>query len=472
MTAARCVWTAPANGGAAITDYVLERRRSGGAWTRVNPAGTGLSYVDTSAASGDEYRVAAVNSAGQGAWSNAGTYGLPAGFLTADSAFMPFGYVPELSTSSAAALRAKGIADDVKNGVITASSLVANVKDVNNRAGGIALTTALWWKRTGDATYLAPLKTFIQGLPRVPDGAQVLNELRAFGGIFMAVDILKQSGEWSDSLTLPNHNNITWATFLNGDGGTLLPFHTRVLGTGNGRWQTLDHTANDTATNWGGMARNTYLGLALVLRSQSMLDLVVALTKKWLGDQTTGKPDFNSASDYIASWDNWSANTNGANKPLKAGVGKTDAAQPGLDGVIVDDINRGVTGYDPAVAFYGATGGGITYPLEQMDGLYPTLTCLRHMGYPIETWGEGGNAVQRMNARFALIRPGDTQSLFTNTESQFAIYRNYRHWANRLDNATYNSATALPATTSGTGSLLRASSYADWLTSSPSWSAP
>lgn len=75
MPAARCLWTAPANGGAAITDYVLERRRGGGAWGRVNPAGTGLSYVDTAAVSGDEYRVAAVNTAGQGAWSTVVPWG-------------------------------------------------------------------------------------------------------------------------------------------------------------------------------------------------------------------------------------------------------------------------------------------------------------------------------------------------------------------------------------------------------------
>jgi hypothetical protein len=69
-------WTAPSsNGGASITSYVVEWTPSGGSASTVNTGSATASYTKTGLTNGTEYsfRVAAVNSAGQGAWSSSAT---------------------------------------------------------------------------------------------------------------------------------------------------------------------------------------------------------------------------------------------------------------------------------------------------------------------------------------------------------------------------------------------------------------
>jgi hypothetical protein len=63
-------WTAPASGGAAITDYVIERQIGGGAFAVVaDGVGVGTAFVDTGRSNGVVYgyRVGAVNGVGTGA---------------------------------------------------------------------------------------------------------------------------------------------------------------------------------------------------------------------------------------------------------------------------------------------------------------------------------------------------------------------------------------------------------------------
>ncbi len=63
------VWTAPGDGGSALTDYVVERRTGGGAFTVLaDGTGTAASYTDTGLTNGvaHDYRVSAVNAEGTG----------------------------------------------------------------------------------------------------------------------------------------------------------------------------------------------------------------------------------------------------------------------------------------------------------------------------------------------------------------------------------------------------------------------
>ncbi|HWG91881.1 MAG TPA: fibronectin type III domain-containing protein, partial [Candidatus Thermoplasmatota archaeon] len=61
----------PRDGGAAVTRYVIARSTDGVSWTTLNSNVLTTAYTDSSAASSTSYRyrVAAVNSAGQSAWS-------------------------------------------------------------------------------------------------------------------------------------------------------------------------------------------------------------------------------------------------------------------------------------------------------------------------------------------------------------------------------------------------------------------
>ncbi|GAA2175704.1 hypothetical protein GCM10009846_26630 [Agrococcus versicolor] len=64
-------WTAPADGGAAITSYVLEQRPAGGEWTPVDASrvvSTTASLVGLANGTAVEVRVAAINVRGQGPW--------------------------------------------------------------------------------------------------------------------------------------------------------------------------------------------------------------------------------------------------------------------------------------------------------------------------------------------------------------------------------------------------------------------
>ncbi len=69
-------WTAPSNGGSAITDYTVQRRSPAGSGTYAtvtDGVSTGTSYLDSGRTNGTsyEYQVAAVNAVGTGAYSGA-----------------------------------------------------------------------------------------------------------------------------------------------------------------------------------------------------------------------------------------------------------------------------------------------------------------------------------------------------------------------------------------------------------------
>ena len=64
------VWSAPANGGAAITDYKLRYSTDNATWTTTDTGSTTLGYSQTVPSTVTYYvQVAAVNVMGQGAWS-------------------------------------------------------------------------------------------------------------------------------------------------------------------------------------------------------------------------------------------------------------------------------------------------------------------------------------------------------------------------------------------------------------------
>jgi hypothetical protein len=72
-TTVALVWTAPASGGSAITDYIIEQRIGAGSWTTVTDGtGTGTGYTVTGLTNGTayDYRVSAVNAVGTGPVSN------------------------------------------------------------------------------------------------------------------------------------------------------------------------------------------------------------------------------------------------------------------------------------------------------------------------------------------------------------------------------------------------------------------
>ena len=68
-------WTAPNNGGSAITEYELQYREVGGAWSAPMSAGTSTNYTITGLTNGDTYdvQVRAVNTVGNGNWSTSAT---------------------------------------------------------------------------------------------------------------------------------------------------------------------------------------------------------------------------------------------------------------------------------------------------------------------------------------------------------------------------------------------------------------
>ena len=374
--------------------------------------------------------------------------------------------IASLSTTSPAALRVKGIADSVKSGALVGGGTGSDIdiKSVDTKAGPIALTTALWYLRTGDSSYLGPLKNFIRATVKPPDSNQALNEFRGLFGIFAAVIQLKQAGAWTaadDAAPCPNHNGDTWTQFLLGGGSQSGPYHLRTVGSTSqlaSSLRALNPGVDKTANNWNTVAMATHLAYAALVNNTAEIEHNIKRLKKYLGDQTTGLSDYQPTGDYITSWDNWGL----ASGKVQAGIGKPDAARPGLDGVVIDDICRGKTGYNASTAYYGAAASGLTYPLEAADYVWAQAALLINGGYNVRSWGAGGNAFDRMNARFNRHRVADEPSLFDYTEAKASVYKGGRFIASQMSQTDYEMASAV-ATPSGTAGLSRSMPYGDWL---------
>lgn len=276
--------------------------------------------------------------------------------------------------------------------------------------------------------------------------------MRGLGGMLAAVDILDKAGVWDMNAYCPNAG-MTFGQYLDG-------LETRNLGTGNSRWQTIQKTSVDSANNWGTVARFAMLMIAVVRDDAALLKQSTDLFERYLGD-TSKAAAFNKASSYIASWDN----TGSASGKVNAGVGKPDSAHPGLDGVVVDDINRGGTGYNAAADYFGATSSGLTYPLEAAEYVWAEAAVLKHMGYPVTTWSSG--SLIRMGDWFQRSRSGTGTTNYQYAETHAGLYRNSRWFAGCFK----GSATAYgtpPATASGSGGLFRSQPYGDWMCGSGS----
>ena len=330
-----------------------------------------------------------------------------------------------ITSSQALTLPAVGTAYDSVSllaSQMKAGSLTPNLDSVDNRVGSTALSCAIFWLAGGktDTTLLSTLKAYILAAPGTSlSTTQALNPMRAIGSLLMAVDILKKNGgTWDDAATLPNLGSITFSSWLS-------TLENRNLGTGNTRWQTIYTTATDSANNWGSVARYALVAIAHVRGDATLMLTATNLFRRYLGDNSVAVP-FNKTSDYIASWDN----TFSPSGKVNSGIGYVDTFNPGLDGVVVDDINRGVTGYTPLSSFFGATGAGLTYPLEAAEYVWATTAVLRNLGYDVLNWS--ASAVIRMGDWFGRAKSTLGVNAYVSAESLFTIYLSHRWYASWL----------------------------------------
>lgn len=355
-----------------------------------------------------------------------------------DSAFITAAEAATLPKTGSAFNSVAAMAADMRAGALT-----PNMDSVDNRVGSTALSCAIYWLATGksDTALLSALKTYILAAPGTSlPTTQALNPMRALGSLLMAVDIIKSNGGgWDGSATLPNKGGITFDAWLSN-------LETTVLGTGNTRWQTILGIASDSANNWGSVARYALVAIARVRGDATLMSTAVNLVRRYLGD-TSVAAAFNATSDYLSSWDN----TSGLDSKVNAGIGFVDDLNPGLDGVVIDDVNRGATGYSPAASYYGAVGSGLTYPLEAAEYVWATTVVLHHLGYDVLDWS--ASAVLRMGDWFA--RAG----VFEYGEATFTIYLSHRWYASRLrgGSAPYGTPKATNTT------IPRALPVGDWL---------
>lgn len=387
--------------------------------------------------------------------------------------------ITQLSTTSTAALRCKAIADRVKTG-----TALNNIKNVDNKIGSYCLTTALWYKRTGDTSYLAPLLTYIRNAPQPPSAVQALNEWRASFGLFATVQLLRRWGLWDDQTTLPQHNNITWETFLLTYDGVRYDQRQVDMGVVNTRWNRMAATSGllaatyptaKSASNWGSVARASNLALLALLDDMGVnvaadLATLQAIFRQWLGDTTTGLPNFFSSASYLASWDNWTTGSTNGSQYIAAGIGKYDTANPGLDGVVINVIDRGTTGYNATAAQFGATSSGITYPLENAEYVWCEAAVYLNAGLAARTWGENGNGLRRMGDRFARIAP-DGKSQFDAATAIYTVYDGCRAGAARIAGLASTAYGTITNFATNENNMPRSGVHTDWLVESADWAA-
>jgi hypothetical protein len=287
------------------------------------------------------------------------------------------------------------------------------------------------------------LKTYLLKAPGTnKSGTQALNPIRGLGGILAAVDIINQNGGgWNMDANCPNLG-ITFRQYLSN-------LETRNMGTGNSRWQTIEYTANDSANNWGSVARFSYLMIGVLRNDSALKTKAENVYLRYLGD-TSKAAAFRPSGGYIASWDN--------NPTTNIGIGKPDSSHPGLDGVVIDDINRGGTGYSATAAYFGATGSGLSYPLEAAEYTWATAAVMHNLGFSINT--VSSNALIRMGDWFQRANSGG-KTIYQTEEAAYPLYRNQHWFGNCFKGGTpYGTP---PATSGGESGLARSQPFGDYM---------
>ena len=239
-------WTAPSDGGTAITDYVVQwSSNSGSTWTTFSDGtSTTTSATVTGLTNGTAYvfRVAAVNAAGQGAYSSASQAATPSAGGGGGGSTGTFNLNP--TANSASITLADSSFDSTTYGLLRAGT---GTVETSTTAWGVGQTGF-----TGEAERLAISQFFLEfntsGISGTVSSATFTVNVNSVGS--QAATLELYAFDYGSSITSADWRNTTWMS----NPGTLLA--SRASGFGEG---SVTFTANGNnlrnAINVGGTTR-------------------------------------------------------------------------------------------------------------------------------------------------------------------------------------------------------------------------
>lgn len=288
----------------------------------------------------------------------------------------------------------------------------ANLGDQDNKHAVRTLGVALVAARTGSETLRGKARDAIMSAIGTEGGSHnpALALGRQLGAYVMAADVIGLSG--SDASTFRS-----W----------LGPVRTRILG-GHSRWDSLVHTHEDSANNWGAFAGASRIAASIYLGDAADVARAASVLGGFLGDRGA-YAGFRPLDGEDATW---------ACEPDTYTPVNPPCTKDGIDvnGAIVSDIARGGSlRWPPGES-------GISYTQEALQGLVVQAELLSRAGYPTWVWSDR-----------ALLRVARLVSEFDGWNTSSVTY--HVPW---LLNRRYG--LSLPLKAAGSG---RVFGYTDWL---------
>jgi hypothetical protein len=247
----------------------------------------------------------------------------------------------------------------------------ANIADQDSNHDVRTLAVALAYARTGEESYRAKAADAISNAIGTEDGGRTLALGRNLFSYVIAANLI-------DLRAYDRDEEATFRAWLAGVRGERFG---DSLGPG-----TLTSTAENSMSNWGGMAGASRVAVAAYLDDEKDLARAAKVMKGWLGDRSAYpgipgplfEPDHfgrgfraGGAEDDL-SWQ--------ANPDRPRGVNPEGATKDGhsIDGALPDDMRRGGPFQWPPVY--------TLYPREALSGFVALAEVLHRQGYDVYAW--------------------------------------------------------------------------------------
>jgi hypothetical protein len=226
----------------------------------------------------------------------------------------------------------------------------------DNTNAGRLLAAALVHARTGRPEYR---ERVVQVLAELPDAniadARVLSVARQLAGYVLVADLVGYRD----------------ARF----GGFIAALRTYLIGN-HGRWEDVQSTSEDTASNWGAWALASRIAASAYVGDADDVSAAAEVFRRFTGSDP--RHGFRRTQDFDPTWscapDRWVPIN-----PSTCGF---------RSGALVEDISRSRS---PAPH---ADAKGLTYSWETLGGATLSATLLARLGYP-DVWTWGDNALLR-----------------------------------------------------------------------------
>jgi hypothetical protein len=236
-----------------------------------------------------------------------------------------------------------------------------DLSKLNPKTPAMVLAAGLVYARTGDTRYRDKVIAAVKAVPGTEaKSAEVLPFARNVFGYVVAADLVDMP------LDTVAGNGQTWRGFLEAARMRQFP--------GNARWNSLEKTSGDSATNWNAYALSSHLAISVVLGDTAAVARDITIYRRFLGDITSPWPAFAPTAGYL--W-NGNGRTWDMSPTLQRGI-NPDKPGDGRSGAIILDAQRHTS--LPSIRWGKLDLAGRAYTEETLDALLAINMVLRAQG--------------------------------------------------------------------------------------------